>query len=95
VGATLYACLAGATPLSADRRAKGERLISAQERWRKDYSPQLLELIDWSLNLPIAERPQSVFALQKVLNGELLDLVDPSWFDTAVTPTPTKPEGSA
>jgi serine/threonine protein kinase len=91
VGATLYACLAGGTPLSADRRAKGERLIPAQERWRKDYSPQLLELIDWSLNLPIAERPQSVFALQKVLNGELLDLVDPSWFDS----TPAKPEGSS
>jgi serine/threonine protein kinase len=82
VGATLYACLAGSTPLSADLRAKGEILMSAEERWRKDYSIQLLELIDWSMKLPIAERPQSVFALQKVLNGELLDLVDPAWFQT-------------
>jgi hypothetical protein len=31
--------------------------------------------------LPAAQRPQSVFALQKVLNGEQLDLVDPAWFD--------------
>ncbi len=89
VGATLYACLAGSTPLSADLRAKGELLIPAQERWRKDYSLQLLELIDWSMKLPIAERPQSVFALQKVLNGELLDLVDPSWFEPS---TSSKPE---
>lgn len=96
VGATLYACLAGSTPLSADLRAKGERLDPAQERWRKQYSPQLLELIDWSMNLRVADRPQSVFALQKVLNGELLDLVDPSWFET--TPeaknAPEKPEGT-
>ena len=82
VGATLYACLSGSTPLSADKRAKGEILIPAQERWRRDYSLQLLELVDWSMRLPVNERPQSVYALQKVLNGELLDLVDPSWFDT-------------
>ena len=56
-------------------------LTPALERWRKDYSLQLLELIDWSMKLPIAERPQSVFAMQKVLNGELLDLIDPSWFE--------------
>ena len=89
VGATLYACLAGSTPLSAELRAKGEVLIPAQQRWRKEYSLQLLELIDWSMKLPIGERPQSVFALQKVLNGELLDLVDPAWFEPT---TPAKPK---
>ncbi|SMB22875.1 Serine/threonine protein kinase [Sterolibacterium denitrificans] len=83
VGATLYACLAGSTPLSAEQRAKGEVLEPAQQRWRKAYTLQLLELIDWCMRLPVAERPQSVFALQKVLNGELLDLVDPAWFDTS------------
>jgi hypothetical protein len=31
--------------------------------------------------LPAAQRPQSIFALQKVLSGEQLDLVDPSWFE--------------
>lgn len=82
VGATLYACLAGSTPVSAEARARGEALMPAQERWRNLYSAQLLELIDWCMRLPIDERPQSVFALQKVLNGELLDLVDPAWFDT-------------
>ena len=82
VGATLYACLAGGPPPSAGERMAKDELEPAQQRWRKRYSLQLLELIDWCLRLPIAERPQSVFALQKVLNGDLLDLVDPSWFET-------------
>ena len=89
VGATLYACLAGATPLAADLRLKGELLIPAQDRWRKVYSLQLLELVDWCMQLKIDERPPSVFALQKVLNGELLDLVDPSWFDTSPPSRPS------
>jgi hypothetical protein len=42
-------------------------------------------VIDWCLQLPILARPQSVHALQKVLSGELLDLVDPTWFETPGT----------
>jgi hypothetical protein len=34
------------------------------------YSRQLLETIDWCLELDHMNRPQSVFALQKVLLGE-------------------------
>lgn len=80
IGATLYACL-GERPLAADLRLQNDLLQPAQRRWAKRYSTQLLEVIDWCLKLRVSERPQSVFALQKVLNGELLDLVDPSWFD--------------
>lgn len=82
IGATLYACLAGGeTPLAANLRQLRDDLEPAQRRWEKAYSPQLLEVIDWCLRLPATARPQSVHALQKVLNGELLDIVDPSWFD--------------
>ncbi len=81
VGASLYSCLAGETPQAADERLKQDTLVPAVERWGRQYSPQLLELIDWCLRLPVATRPPSVMALQKVLNGEQLDLVDPSWFD--------------
>ena len=80
IGATLYACL-GERPVAADQRLQNDTLVSAQSRWARGYSAQLLEVIDWCLKLRVSERPQSVFALQKVLNGELLDLVDPSWFD--------------
>lgn len=82
VGATLYSCLAKSAPLSADLRLAKDELEPALQRWHKQYSPQLLELIDWCMKLHIGERPQSVFALQKVLSGELLDLVDPAWFET-------------
>ena len=83
IGATLYACLAaGKTPQSADLRIINDEVEPAQRRWAKAYSLQLLELIDWCMQLPIQSRPQSVYTLQKVLNGELLDLVDPAWFKT-------------
>lgn len=81
IGATLYACLAaGTAPQPASVRMQADAVEPAQQRWAKIYSPQLLELIDWCMKLSVMTRPQSVYALQKVLNGELLDLVDPSWF---------------
>ena len=80
VGATLYSCLAKGAPQSANLRLAKDELEPALQRWNRTYSPQLLELIDWCMKLPTGERPQSVFALQKVLSGELLDLVDPAWF---------------
>lgn len=81
VGATLYDCLAGDAPPPADRRLVRDEFEPAVRRWGRRYSLQLLELIDWCLMLPAAQRPQSVYALQKVLSGEQLDLIDPSWFD--------------
>ncbi len=85
VGATLYFCLAGMPPQRASERVREDRMEPAAVRGRGRYSPQLLELIDWCLKLRTAERPQSVFTLQKVLGGELLDLVDPSWFPPAAS----------
>jgi serine/threonine protein kinase len=90
VGASLYDCLAGSPPQPADRRLVKDEIEPAQVRWGKRYSPQLLELIDWCMRLPVAQRPPSVFALQKVLNGDQLDLIDPAWFETPPeTPRPT------
>lgn len=81
IGATLYACLdAGKIPPAANLRMGKDELEPAQRRWAGRYSLQLLEVVDWCMQLPIKSRPQSVHALQKVLNGELLDLVDPGWF---------------
>ena len=80
-GASLYDCMAGSEPQPADQRLVKDELEPAQDRWEKRYSLQLLELIDWCLKLSVAQRPQSVFSLQKVLSGEQLDLVDPAWFE--------------
>jgi serine/threonine protein kinase len=83
IGATLYDCLAGGPPPAADLRLSGEPMVPASNRFADRYSAQFLEIIDWCLRLPSDQRPQSVHAVQKVLSGELLDLVDPAWFDSA------------
>ena len=70
VGASMFSCLAAAAPPAADQRLDHDRYISAKKLWGGKYSGQLLETIDWCLRLDHLERPQSVFALQKVLMRE-------------------------
>ena len=70
VGATVYACLAGAAPQPAHERLEKDQLVPARRAWAERYSRVLLDIIDWCLRLEILERPQSVFALQKALLGE-------------------------
>ena len=70
VGATMYACLAAAAPPPADQRLDKDRYVQARKLWGGKYSEQLLQTIDWCLRLDHLRRPQSVFALQKVLQGE-------------------------
>jgi len=79
VGASMYACIASAAPQAADDRQKNDRLVPAMVRWEGQYSDQLLEIIDWCLNLNHLYRPQSVFALQKAL------------VEAIVPPTPKPP----
>ncbi|MDR1662643.1 MAG: serine/threonine protein kinase [Azoarcus sp.] len=67
VGASMYACLAGSGPQAADSRRENDHLVPAMVRWEGMYSDQLLETIDWCLCLNHLYRPQSAFALQKVL----------------------------
>ena len=66
----MYACLAGAAPQAADLRVEKDRYVSATKLFAGKYSDQLLETIDWCLQLDHSKRPQSVMALQKVLLRE-------------------------
>lgn len=70
VGASLFSCLAGAAPQAADLRMECDRYVSATKLFAGRYSDQLLETIDWCLQLDHLHRPQSVMALQKVLLRE-------------------------
>jgi serine/threonine protein kinase len=70
IGASIFACLAGAAPQAADLRTEKDRYVSATRLFNGKYSNQLLETIDWCLQLDHAKRPQSVMALQKVLLRE-------------------------
>jgi len=69
VGATMYACLGNALLQSADQRLKNDKLGPARRVWEGKYSHELLETVDWCLQLHHVDRPQSVFALQKVLRS--------------------------
>ena len=67
IGASMFACLAGYAPQAADQRLENDRHVSSRKLWSGKYSDQLLNIIDWCLQLNYLERPQSVHALQKAL----------------------------
>lgn len=73
VGASMYACLVRAAPLAADKRTEKDNLVPAMEKGHEIYSPRLLEIIDWCMQLDPLKRPQSVFTLQKALREHLSD----------------------
>ena len=79
VGASIYACLAGAAPQAADARLDKDLLATAVKRWSGKYSQQLLETVDWCMRLDYLERPQSVFALQKALADRQRRVTRPTW----------------
>jgi serine/threonine protein kinase len=67
VGASLYACITGSAPPPADERVRQDSLAAVSRTHGGRYSPQLLGLIEWCLQLDPLARPQSVYALQKAL----------------------------
>jgi hypothetical protein len=73
IGATMYACLAAAAPQPADARLEGDLVVPASRAFAKHCVPELLQTIDWCLELDHLRRPQSVRALQKTLLGEKPD----------------------
>ena len=70
VGATMYCCLSAATPQPANARMDRDEIVPAAGAWAGKYSPELLETIDWCMQMHHLKRPQSVLALQKALLGE-------------------------
>jgi hypothetical protein len=78
----MYACLAGAAPLSSDLRRDRDKLVPAAKRWHKKYSQQLLETIDWCMQLNQTVRPQSVFVLQRALSEKHHAVPNSSWVGT-------------
>ena len=70
IGASMYACLGGSAPPPPDQRLEKDKLVPARKAWSGKYSSELLDTVDWCMRLDHLERPQSVFALQKALQGE-------------------------
>ena len=70
IGASMFACMVGAPPQPADQRQTNDRMASHFAKLEAIYTPQLIEVIRWSLMIDPLARPQSVFALQKALREQ-------------------------
>jgi len=73
IGATMYACLAAAAPQPAEERLQSDLVVPASRAFAGKYAAELLQIVDWCLELDHLRRPQSVLALQKSLLGEKPD----------------------
>lgn len=69
IGACIYACMQGYPPNEATQRADNDRMSVALKRLRGTYSDNLIEIVQWCMNVEASKRPQSVFVLQKELNA--------------------------
>lgn len=69
IGATMFACMCGYPPQSADQREKKDKLPQAFKILRKLYSSDLLDLVEWCLQLDREQRPQAMAVLQERLQA--------------------------
>jgi eukaryotic-like serine/threonine-protein kinase len=89
IGASMFASIVGSPPQPADQRYKGDRTIEILNNYKRTYSVAMIEIISWCLRLNPLERPQSIFAVQKVIRETAaVDKLDESrttvmrWFNT-------------
>ena len=75
VGATLYACMAGTSPLAANERDINDTLKPASEAFKKYYSEELLKAIDWAMEINPEERPQTLADFRAVIPTECEETV--------------------
>jgi eukaryotic-like serine/threonine-protein kinase len=75
IGAAMFACMAGAPPPPADQRrvadTMGDPTFAQLARLEGAYTPGLVAMVKACLALDPLARPQSVFAVQKVLQAGL------------------------
>jgi len=98
IGATMFACLSGMAPQAADQRAEKDRMQPVTKTFKGKYSRELLEIIDWCLDMNHLNRPQSVFSLQKaIVENRPREVQKPTVFDgfKRMFDDITKPVGKA
>lgn len=71
IGASMWACMSGRAPPPSPERAVKDTLKPAVRTFARRYSKELLQAVDWCLQMNYADRPQSV--------QELLDFLNRSW----------------
>jgi serine/threonine protein kinase len=81
IGAAMFACMAGAPPQPADQRKNGDKMPAYFTRLETTYSPALVKMVAWCLEMDPLARPQSLFALQKELAATPKPVVEPNALD--------------
>jgi serine/threonine protein kinase len=71
IGAAMFACMAGAPPQPADQRRAADTVGEQIAKLEGTYTPGLVAMVKACLALDPLARPQSVFAVQKVLQAGL------------------------
>lgn len=69
IGATMRACIEGVPPPPSTKRREKDTMRPAMNAFKKKYSSELLEVIDWSMEVDPMLRPQKVQALISKLNS--------------------------
>ncbi len=69
LGAAMFACMTGAPPQPADARKTEDKVGAQLDALEGAYSPELIAVVRACLALDPMARPQSVFAVQKVLQA--------------------------
>ncbi|MEC5163715.1 eukaryotic-like serine/threonine-protein kinase [Janthinobacterium sp. CG_23.3] len=67
IGAAMFACMVGSPPQPADQRRGDDKMAEHFARLDGAYSAELVQLVRACLMSEVLARPQSLFALQKVL----------------------------
>ena len=67
IGASIFCCMLGLPPQSAIERKRDDHMETYFRELERLYSKELIALVRWSLTLDPLKRPQSVYALQKMM----------------------------
>ena len=72
VGATMRACIEGVSPPASPERRERDTMRPAASAFKKNYSQQLLEAVDWAMEVDPLLRPQAVEKLIEAINGKTI-----------------------
>ena len=77
IGAAIFACMVGSPPQPADQRRTEDKMVEHFAKLEGQYSPELIKVVRDCLQLDPLARPQSVFALQKMLAAPVVLAASP------------------
>lgn len=80
IGASMWACMGGKPPPKSTDRAVKDSLRPAVKTFARQYSRQLLETVDWCLEMEPTQRPQSVDDLLDFMNKDWIEEERPSFW---------------